>query len=200
MHSLCVPVQLLHISLFLWWILPQESDESSCIGLREFFGCLGFSRFGKCLCLSSLGLDGYTHSCRKHPMPRTNNSSSLLQSIFSAKAEMLHMPTRSKFQTFGLLTISRVIPGWMFWLRISLYLNIWSHIWIFCHQGIALSERIRKCGNVGRSVSLGVGLELSKAHTKTRVSLSQPGEHDVDLSYFSGTIAAYMPPCFLSLR
>lgn len=97
-HSLCVPVQLLHNSLFLRWILPQESGESSCIGLREFFGCLVFSRFSKCLCLSSWGLDGYTNSCRKHPMLRTNNSSSLLQRTFSPKAEMLHMPARSKFQ------------------------------------------------------------------------------------------------------
>lgn len=84
-HSLCVPGQLLHNSLFLQWLLLQESDESLCIGLREFFGHLGFPRFNKCLCLSSWGLDGSPHSCGKHPMPRTNNSSSLLQKHFQSK-------------------------------------------------------------------------------------------------------------------
>ena len=43
------------------------------------------------------------------------------------------------------------------------------------HQGVALfekSKRIRRYGLVGGSVSLGVGVEVSKAHAKLRISAS----------------------------
>ena len=43
------------------------------------------------------------------------------------------------------------------------------------HQGEELFDRIRKikrCGCVGGSVSLGVGLKVSKAHAKPSVALS----------------------------
>jgi hypothetical protein len=42
------------------------------------------------------------------------------------------------------------------------------------HQGVSLFERIEKiksCGLVGRSVPLGTGFEVSKAHATPRVSL-----------------------------
>ena len=54
------------------------------------------------------------------------------------------------------------------------------------HQGVALFEkikRIRRCGLVGGSVSLGVGFEISKAHAKPRVSLLM--DLSVALSYSS---------------
>jgi hypothetical protein len=43
------------------------------------------------------------------------------------------------------------------------------------HWGVALFERLRKMkrfGLVGRSVSLGVGFEVSNVHVKSRVCLS----------------------------
>jgi hypothetical protein len=40
------------------------------------------------------------------------------------------------------------------------------------HQGVLLSEKIRRCGLFGGNVSLGVSIEVSKAHAKLRVFLS----------------------------
>ena len=41
---------------------------------------------------------------------------------------------------------------------------IGSYICTLSCQGVALFERVRKCGLVGGSVSLGVDLEVLKAH------------------------------------
>jgi hypothetical protein len=43
------------------------------------------------------------------------------------------------------------------------------------HSGAALFERIRRCGLIGGSKSLGVNFEISKAHAKSRVSFSASG-------------------------
>jgi hypothetical protein len=64
-------------------------------------------------------------------------------------------------------------------------------------QQVALFERlrwIRRCGLVGRNVSLGMGFELSKAHAKPRVSLSVM-DQKVALSYCpSACLQAAMLP------
>ena len=44
-------------------------------------------------------------------------------------------------------------------------------------------RRIKRGGLVGGSVSLGMDFEISKAHTKTRVSLSLPTDQGVVFSY-----------------
>ena len=64
-------------------------------------------------------------------------------------------------------------------------------------RGIELFERIRmikRCDLVGGSVSLGVGLEVSKASVKPIVSL--PLDQDVALSYHLSVClqAAMLPP------
>ena len=43
-----------------------------------------------------------------------------------------------------------------------------SDVWMLCHYW----RRIRRCGLVGGSMSLGVDFEVSKAHAKPRLSLS----------------------------
>jgi hypothetical protein len=61
------------------------------------------------------------------------------------------------------------------------------------HPGLALVGRIRKCGLVGGSVSLGEGFKVSKAYEKPRVclsvsvsvSLSLPMDQDIVLRYCS---------------
>lgn len=62
------------------------------------------------------------------------------------------------------------------------------------HQGVALFEKIRKCGLVGRSLSLAEGFVASKAYAKLSVSLFQlPGDLDVKLS--SASPATCVPAC-----
>jgi hypothetical protein len=39
------------------------------------------------------------------------------------------------------------------------------------HHGVVLFERIKRCGLVGRSMSLGVGFEVSNAYAKSSLSL-----------------------------
>ena len=54
------------------------------------------------------------------------------------------------------------------------------------HQGVEFSERIRRIRRfclVGGSISLRVGLEVSKAHARPRLSFSLlPAAHDGELS------------------
>ena len=49
-------------------------------------------------------------------------------------------------------------------------------------------RRIRGCSVVGRSMSLGVGFEVSKAHVSPMLSFSLFSDQDVALSYVSSTI------------
>ena len=66
------------------------------------------------------------------------------------------------------------------------------------HQGVKLFDRIRRVrrhGLLGGSMSLGVGFELSKAHTGPGFFLSLlPANQDVKLSAVSP--APYPPMCF----
>ena len=61
---------------------------------------------------------------------------------------------------------------------------------MFSHQGVTLFERIRrirKCGLIGRSMSLGImNFEVSEIE-----SLSQPVDQDVALSYCSSATYVY---------
>ena len=68
-------------------------------------------------------------------------------------------------------------------------------------QGVELFDRIRRirrCGLVGGSVSLGgrgVGFEVSEAYCQPRVFLFQSMDHDIVLSYCSSLClpAAMLP-------
>jgi hypothetical protein len=61
---------------------------------------------------------------------------------------------------------------------------------MFYHQGVELKKirRITVCGFVGGSVLLGVGLEVSRAHVRLRVSHSFSCCRSKALSYFSSTM------------
>lgn len=63
------------------------------------------------------------------------------------------------------------------------------------HQEVALFERIRGCGLLGGSVSLGVGSGVSKAHAELSVCFSLPSDQDAAIKYFSST----MPPAILPI-
>jgi hypothetical protein len=69
------------------------------------------------------------------------------------------------------------------------------------YQRVTLFERIRRirrCDLVGRSVSLGVGFEVSKALTKPRVSL--PEDQTVAFSYCSSTcLHATLSPTIMTM-
>jgi hypothetical protein len=66
---------------------------------------------------------------------------------------------------------------------------------MFTHQQVTLFEKIRsRCGFVGGSGSLEVDFELSKAHTRPRVSL--PMDQDATLNDCSSTKST-MPAAML---
>ena len=61
----------------------------------------------------------------------------------------------------------------MVWIRMD---STGSYIWMFCHQGVALTIRVRRCGLegvgmafVGGRVSLKVDFEVSKVHARPSV-------------------------------
>jgi hypothetical protein len=66
---------------------------------------------------------------------------------------------------------------------------------------VELSDSIRRirCGFVEGGVSLKVGFEVSKAHTRPRPRLTLPVDQDVALSYFSSTMPAMPATIFLAL-
>lgn len=51
-------------------------------------------------------------------------------------------------------------------------LAVWEASHACCHGGTCLEDLLDGCGFMGGGMSLGVGFEVSKAHTKPRVSLS----------------------------
>lgn len=59
--------------------------------------------------------------------------------------------------------------------------SISSHICMFSHQGVALFQKDREGGLVGRSVSLGVGFEILEAQVSPNVSFfllpADPGKN-----------------------
>lgn len=70
--------------------------------------------------------------------------------------------------------------------------------WGINHQETELFERIRKCGLVGGSVSLGVGFEVSQAPDRLSVfPLPLLVDEDVAHSYFSSTMhgCVHAPCC-----
>lgn len=69
---------------------------------------------------------------------------------------------------------------------------------MFSHRKVALCERIKEmCGLVGGTVSLGVGLEVSKAHAQPGGCLSPVADWNVALSFCSWAIPADMFPTLM---
>jgi hypothetical protein len=64
----------------------------------------------------------------------------------------------------------------------------------------ALFERIKRCGFVRGSVSLGVGFDVSEVHNRpSGPSLPDAREYGyTTLSYFSSIMSAFVPPCYPS--
>lgn len=77
-----------------------------------------------------------------------------------------------------------------------------SHIWMLCHWGVELFERIKRCGPDGGSVSLEVSFEVLKVHVRYSLSVCLcfsvsllPPDQDVKLSATAPEL--FVLPCSL---